>query len=184
MVNASGSEEIWAGGKRGEKAVWNNQNSPWPEGLCFSKQTEGALCPQRPRECSMIASLRLEAGLNLVGQLGGRKHLRSPPQRRWGAMTSRSCQSPTFWVLVPIAIFSPGWSPGSPASWRISCPLPVSPSFILFLKDEEDNEEDEEDEEHEEAMDAVKKETEASDGKHRQNTVEFWLEEERIRPPV
>lgn len=70
MVNARGSEEIWAGGKRGEKAVWNNQNSPWPEGLCFSKQTEGALCPQRPRECSMIASLRLEAGLNLVGQLG------------------------------------------------------------------------------------------------------------------
>lgn len=29
-------------------------------------------------------------------------------------------------------------------------------------------------------MDTAKKETEASDGKHNQNTVEFWLGEEGI----
>lgn len=40
--------------------------------------------------------------------------------------------------------------------------------FVLFLKDEEEDEEDEEDEDREEAMDTAKKETEASDGKHRQ----------------
>lgn len=33
-------------------------------------------------------------------------------------------------------------------------------------------------------MDTTKKETEASDGRYRQNTVEFWLREEGIQLPV
>lgn len=53
------------------------------------------------------------------------------------------------------------------ASRRTSCPSFSSYISSLF-KDEEDEEEDEDDEEHEEAMDVTKKETEASDGKHKQ----------------
>lgn len=47
--------------------------------------------------------------------------------------------------------------------------------FVLFFKDEDDDEEDEEDEEREEAVDATKKEAEASDGKCRQlSSVQVW----------
>ena len=47
--------------------------------------------------------------------------------------------------------------------------------FVFFLKDEEEEEEDEEDEEREEAVDATKKEAEASDGECRQlGRVQVW----------
>lgn len=45
----------------------------------------------------------------------------------------------------------------------------------MFLKDEDDDEEDEEDEEREEAVDATKKEAEASDGEYRPlSRVQVW----------
>lgn len=47
-------------------------------------------------------------------------------------------------------------------------PFSCESLFIPFLEEDEEEEEDEEDDDHEEAMDTAKKETQASDGKHRQ----------------